>query len=215
MIASLTGRITQTELGTVIIDVGGVGYLVHGTGRMIASLPSPPEMCTLLIEMVVREDAITLYGFTSAEDKQAFRLLQTVQGVGAKAALSILSTLSPQELVQAILAADKAMVSRADGIGPKIALRIVNELAQKVSAISAASAASSPDSSQIAGLPSDAAPDSAATASALAQDALSALVNLGYSRSEAFHSVSATLAEAPELDLAALIQQSLKKIGRD
>jgi Holliday junction DNA helicase RuvA len=215
MIASLTGRITHTELGTVIIDVGGVGYLVHGTGRMISALPHAPEICTLLVEMVVREDAITLYGFISAEDKQAFRLLQTVQGVGAKAALSILNTLSPQELVQAILAADKAMVSRADGIGPKIALRIVNELAQKVGAISAAMTGTISDVGAGSATLSGDTSGTAATASVLAQDALSALVNLGYSRSEAFYAVSASLAEAPGLDLPALIQHALKKMGRD
>jgi len=213
MIASLTGRVTSTELSNFIIDVGGVGYLVHGTGRMISALPLAPEICTILIEMVVREDAITLYGFIAVEDKNAFRLLQTVQGVGAKAALSILNTLTPQELVQAILAADKAMVSRADGIGPKIALRIVNELAQKVGNISLTTG-QSPD---IAGNAGAAAPDiqGGISASALAQDALSALVNLGYSRSEAFQSVSACLAEKPDIDLPSLIQHSLKKMGRD
>lgn len=211
MIASLTGRIISTDLSYVIIDVGGVGYLVHGTGRMIAALPSAPESCTLLIEMVVREDAITLYGFVHAEDKDAFRLLQTVQGVGAKAALSILNTLSPQELVQAILAADKAMVSRADGIGPKIALRIVNELAQKVSNITHAGG-----TSLEGGVPSGTAlPDAQNTSSIVAQDALSALVNLGYSSSEAFGSVSSCLAESPDIELPALIQLALKKMGRD
>lgn len=203
MIASLTGYIRHTELSAFIIDVNGVGYRVHATGRIISQLAQSQSEVTVLTEMVVREDAMTLFGFTNEADRDAFTLLQTVQGVGAKAALSILNTLTPDELVQSILSGDKAMVSRADGVGPKIALRIINELAQKVGKISTFPVADGPVH-QPAG-------DQQA---GVMQDALSALGNLGYSRSEAFQAVSSLYHATPEITLSDLIAQALQQLGK-
>ena len=212
MIATLTGRITHTDLAHIIIDVQGVGYLVHATGKTISTLAQADKAVTILTEMVVREDAMLLYGFTRADEKQAFILLQTVQGVGAKAALSILNTLSPNELVQAITAGDKAMVSRADGVGPKIALRIINELAQKITGLSAA-AGSAPLASGGGGAGGTAPAGNETSEHAVFGDALSALVNLGYSRSEAFSAISAVLNTEPDLSLSDVIAQALKTMG--
>lgn len=212
MIATLTGRITHTDLAHIIIDVQGVGYLVHATGKTISTLAQADKTVTILTEMVVREDAMLLYGFTRADEKQAFILLQTVQGVGAKAALSILNTLSPNELVQAIMAGDKAMVSRADGVGPKIALRIINELAQKITGLSAA-AGSMPLASGGGGAGGTVPAGNDGSEQAVFGDALSALVNLGYSRSEAFSAISAVLNTEPDLSLSDVIAQALKTMG--
>lgn len=203
MIASLTGFMRHTELSSFVLDVRGVGYVVHATGKTISALSELDTECTVLTELVVREDSMTLYGFTSQADKDAFVLLQTVQGVGAKAALSILNTLSADELAQAILAGDKAMVSRADGVGPKIALRIINELAQKVGRLSPSPALDMPALQQA----------SAQASTGVMHDALSALVNLGYSRSEAFQAVSASYNATPEISLSDLIAEALRKLG--
>ena len=208
MIAQLSGRLVQANLSHLILDVQGVGYLVHATGRTLAQIGQPGDMVTLLTELLVREDSLTLYGFKDAAEQAAFRMLQTVQGVGARAALSILTTLPADELSKAILAGDKVMISRADGIGPKLAQRIVNELAQKV-----------PES-----LTSGPAPVGLATADGiegvaagarqqLAQDTLSALVNLGYSRTEAFSAVSQTMQNEEANDVSVLIALSLKQLG--
>ena len=134
MIAQLSGRLVSADLTYLIIDVQGVGYLVHATGRTLAQVGQPGDIVTLITELMVKEDSLTLYGFMDTAEQAAFRMLQTVQGVGAKAALSILTTLPADELSQAILAGDKAMVSRAEGVGPKLAQRIINELAQKLPA---------------------------------------------------------------------------------
>ena len=131
MIAQLKGRIVAQDLAYLVLDVMGVGYQIFASGRSLSQLGGIGAEVTVLTELVVREDLMTLYGFAGEPERAAFRLLQTVQGVGTKAALSILTVLEPDQLAQAILAGDKAMVARADGIGPKLALRIVNELAQK------------------------------------------------------------------------------------
>mgnify|MGYP001267026019 FL=1 len=207
MIAQLSGRLVSADLTHLILDVQGVGYLVHGTGRTLAQVGQPGDMITLLTELLVREDSLTLYGFKDTAEQAAFRMLQTVQGVGAKAALSILTTLPADELSQAILAGDKAMVSRADGIGPKLAQRIINELAQKLPASSTESA---PFGLATAGAVKGSAPD---TAQQLAQDALSALVNLGYSRTEAFAAINQMVHNEEARDVSALIALALKQLG--
>ena len=208
MIAQLSGRLVAVELAHLVLDVQGVGYLIHATGRTLAQTGKPGDMVTLLTELLVREDSLTLFGFKDTAEQAAFRMLQTVQGVGAKAALSILTTLPPDELSQAILAGDKAMVSRADGIGPKLAQRIINELAQKLPA----SLTSSPAivGSATAGGFETVAADARQQ---LAQDALSALLNLGYSRTEAFAAVSQTIENEEVKDVAALIALALKQLG--
>ena len=206
MIAQLSGRLVRAELGHLVIDVQGVGYLVHATGRTLGQVGQPGDMVTLLTELLVREDALTLYGFGDEAERAAFRMLQTVQGVGAKAALSILTTLSADELSNAIMAGDKAMVSRADGIGPKLAQRIVNELAQKLPSLMASGAM--PGGGPKGGeAPSE-------TSQQLTQDALSALVNLGYSRSEAFAAIGRTLQEGEPKDASGLIAAALKQLGQ-
>ena len=208
MIAQLSGRLVVADLTHLIMDVQGVGYLVHATGRTLAQIGQPGDMVTLLTELLVREDSLTLYGFKDSAEQAAFRMLQTVQGVGAKAALSILTTLPADELSRAILAGDKAMVSRADGIGPKLAQRIINELAQKLPASLTTGPAPFGQASggEIEGAVAD-------TGQQLAQDALSALVNLGYSRTEAFAAVSQTKQSEEAENVSALIALALKQLG--
>src|SRR5271156_3205382 len=132
MIAQLTGRIDQLAEGSCIVDVNGVGYLVHASTRTLAALPPPPAAARLLIETHVREDAILLFGFAETAERDWFRLLTTVQGVGAKVALGILSALSPKDLVAAIAAGDRGTLTRAPGVGPKLAVRLLTELRDKV-----------------------------------------------------------------------------------
>ena len=206
MIAQLCGILSHTADTHAIIDVQGVGYLVHISGRTQGQLAAQNGAVTVLTEMIVREDSMTLYGFHDASERDAFRLLITVQGVGAKAAMAILSVLSPADLSSAIMSGDKAMVARADGVGPKIAQRVVNELAEKIGrfpslgdgiAVSASGSASAEDSQ---------------VASAMG-DALSALVNLGYGRSEA-HAALLRVQQAGEADdLSGLIAAALREIG--
>ena len=206
MIAQLRGILSHTADTHAIIDVQGFGYLVHISGRTQGQLAAQDGAVTVLTEMIVREDSMTLYGFHDASERDAFRLLITVQGVGAKAAMAILSVLSPADLSSAIMSGDKAMVARADGVGPKIAQRVVNELAEKIGrfpslgdglAVSASGSASAEDSQ---------------VASAMG-DALSALVNLGYGRSEA-HAALLRVQQAGEADdLSGLIAAALREIG--
>ena len=185
-----------------------MGYLVHATGRTLAQIGQPGDMVTLVTELLVREDSLTLYGFKDTAEQAAFRMLQTVQGVGAKAALSILTTLPADELSQAILAGDKAMVSRADGIGPKLAQRIINELAQKLPA--SLTTGPAPFGPASAGGLEGAATN---TGQQSAQDALSALVNLGYSRTEAFAAVNQAKQSEEAGNVSSLIALSLKQLG--
>ena len=169
MIAQLTGRIDQLTEGSCIVDVNGVGYLVHASTRTLATLPPPPTSARLLIETHVREDAILLYGFAEAAERDWFRLLTTVQGVGAQVALSVLSSLSPRDLVSVIAAGDRASLTRAPGVGAKLAVRLLTELRDKAGMM--------PTSPGFAVAP--------LRPPGVAEDALSALVNLGYRRPEA------------------------------
>ena len=152
----------------------------------------------------MREDSLTLYGFYTSEEKSAFTLLQSVQGVGAKAAISILSVLTPDSLKQAILSSDKAMVSRADGIGPKLAQRIVNELAEKVGNLPTSLGNTENMDESLAG----------AGQSAISQDAISALLNLGYSQSEAWAAVQRASAKTDTDELGQLLNLALKEVGQ-
>lgn len=178
MIAQLTGRVDALADGTCVIDVGGVGYLVQASSRTLSALPRPPASARVLIETHVREDAILLYGFADAAERDWFRLLTTVQGVGGKVALGILSTLSPSELIAAIAAGDKASLSRASGVGPRLAVRLVTELKDKTGAMPA----STPGVSY-----------TPVPVGSLTDDVLSALVNLGYRRAEALPIVTRTI----------------------
>jgi Holliday junction DNA helicase RuvA len=201
MIAQLTGRIEALADGTCIVDVNGVGYLVHASSRTLAALPQPPAPAKVLVETHVREDAILLYGFADSAERDWFRLLTTVQGVGGKVALSLLSALSPRDLVAAIAAADKTSLTRAAGVGARLAVRLVTELRDKVGAM--------PSSGGI-GMPAIATP-----AGGVQDDAVSALVNLGYRRPEA---QAATARAADRLGngvtLDALIREALREIAQ-
>ena len=207
MIAQLRGTIVQIDDRLVIIDVGGVGYAVTVSGKTQSGLSVDGGAVTVLTDMVVREDSMTLFGFVDAAERKAFRLLVTVQGVGAKAAMAILSVLTPDDLAGAIMAGDKAMVARADGVGPKLALRVVNELAEKIGAL--------PVSGAGAGGAAMAGAGTQAAAGSIGADAMSALVNLGYGRAEAHAALQrARMAGAAEDDLSALIAAALQEMGQ-
>lgn len=206
MIAQLRGILSHTANTHAVIDVQGVGYLVHISGRTQGQLAAQDGAVTILTEMIVREDSMTLYGFHDASERDAFRLLITVQGVGAKAAMAILSVLSPADLSSAIMAGDKAMVARADGVGPKIAQRVVNELAEKIGRFPSLGDGLAVSAS------GNAIAEGSQVASAMG-DALSALVNLGYGRSEA-HAALLRVQQAGEADdLSGLIAAALREIG--
>ncbi len=199
MIAMLAGIVEQRGAESLVLDVNGVGYLVFASARTLGRAPARGEPLRLLIETHVREDHIHLYGFADEAERSSFRLLTTVQGVGARLGLAILSVLAPDALATAILAQDKAALTRADGVGPKLATRIASELKDKVGGI-----ALGPASSSVA------VPEGAA-----ATDAVSALVNLGYSRSDAFGAVTQAakrLGEAAKID--ALIRAGLQELSR-
>jgi len=179
MIAKLAGIVDSAGEDGAVIDVGGVGYLAFCSTRTIGRLPSAGSPVRLLIETHVREDHIHLYGFIDAAERDWFRLLTTVQGVGARLALSILSAVAPDELRLAIFAQDRTVPARAEGVGPRLAARIVNELKDK-----------------IGGLDAPATPAAAGVVEAAdgpAADAISALVNLGYRRAEAYGAVAAAM----------------------
>lgn len=200
MIAMLAGIVEQRGTESLVLDVNGVGYLVFASARTLGRVPARGEPLRLLIETHVREDHIHLYGFADEAERSWFRLLTTVQGVGARLGLAILSVLAPDALATAILAQDKAALSRADGVGPKLATRIASELKDKVGGIVLGPAVAS-----AVGAPGGAA----------AADAVSALVNLGYSRSDAFGAVAEAakrLGEAAKID--ALIRVGLQELGR-
>ena len=175
MIASLKGVLECAGEEFAVVDVSGVGYLVFCSGRTLANLPQSGEAVRLVVETHVREDHIHLYGFAEEGERDWFRLLTTVQGVGAKVALAILSVLGPEELIHAVAAQDKAVVLRANGVGPKLAGRIVLELKDKVGGL-VPSALPTP-------LPG------AASSGGESEDAISALVNLGFQRTDAFGAV--------------------------
>ena len=204
MIGKLRGILDSVGDDHVIIDVSGVGYVAHCSSRTLQALPGPGEPLTLSIETVVREDMIRLYGFRDDLERDWFRLLQSVQGVGAKVALAIQSTLSPSDIASAIALQDKSMVARAPGVGPKVAGRIVSELKDKAPAYSGAAAAE-------IGLQQDI---GAGVANSNVTDAVSALTNLGYSQQQASGAVARVLKNAGEdADSAKLIRLGLKELA--
>jgi Holliday junction DNA helicase RuvA len=203
MIAGLAGIVDSVGPEGAVIDVGGVGYLAFCSTRTIARLPPPGGAARLLIETHVREDHIHLYGFIDATERDWFRRLTTVQGVGAKLALAILSAVAPDGLALAIVAQDKAMLARAEGVGPRLAARIVNELRDKIAGL--ALAVAEPVSR------GGAAP---ATNGAIA-DAISALENLQIGRAEAYGAVSAASRRLGDgAAVEALIAAGLQELAR-
>ena len=189
MIGRLKGIVDAYGDDFVILDVGGVGYEVHCSTRTLQGMPQTGEAMSLSIETVVREDMIRLYGFASAAERAWFRLLTTVQGVGTKVALAILSTLSPSELASAIALNDKAMIARSPGVGPKVAQRIAAELKDKAPALLAGDAGIDPATAR---LQADLGEGVAAQPAA---DAVSALVNLGYAQAQASAAVARAVKE--------------------
>lgn len=209
MIAKLTGVVDAVAVDTLILDVNGVGYLLACSGRAL-SRAQKGEKAAFLVETFVRDERIVMYGFADSGERDWFRLLTTVQGVGPKAALSILSVLDPDGLTRAIAAQDKTALVRADGVGPKLALRILNELKDKAGALTLGAAAQTPATPAAKG---GAAP--APAANAALGDAVSALVNLGYGRSEAFGAVmNAAKALGAEAAVGDLIRFGLKELSQ-
>ena len=205
MIGKLTGVVDSLTEDGVILDVNGVGYLVQCPSSTLSRLTVGAH-AALMIEMKVSDDAIRLYGFASTEEREWFRLLQTVQSVGAKVALALLSTLSPRDLQRALALSDKAMVGRAPGVGPKLALRIVTELKDKAAHLISG-----------AMLLRGEAHDGVAPAVAprgVEADAVAALVKLGYSESIAATAVARAVADLGEADAGALIREALRSMGK-
>ncbi|MFY9350015.1 MAG: Holliday junction branch migration protein RuvA [Sphingobium sp.] len=202
MIAKLKGRLDSTGIDHAIIDVGGVGYLVGASSRTLAALGPVGEAVTIHTEMLVAEDSIRLVGFARAEERDWYRLLTHVQGVGSRVALAILSALEPLELHRAVAMGDKAMIVRANGVGPKLAQRIVNELKDKIGAVAT-------------GGPVGAGGLTVAPVGSLSADALSALQNLGFKPSEASSAVAAAEEELGDgASLDALVRLALRNAAK-
>lgn len=200
MIAHLKGRLESTGIDHAVIDVGGVGYLVGASSRTLQALGGVGELVTIHTEMLVAEDFIRLVGFATADERDWFRLLTGVQGVGARVALAILSVLAPDELRTAIAKGDKASIGRANGVGPKLAQRIAMELKDKVGGIAPG----------LAGVAGATIPAGGASA-----DAVSALLNLGFKPAEAARAVEAAAEEVGEgASLDALVRLALRKAAR-
>ena len=205
MIGKLKGVIDAYGEDFVIVDVGGVGYEVHCSARTLQALPAPGEPAVLAIETYVREDQIRLFGFLSDVEREWFRLLQTVQGVGARVALSVLGTLKVADLATAVATRDKAMVARAPGVGPKVAERIVTELKDRAPAY----AAIDPAVIRLSGAVEE------KRAPQLVSDAVSALINLGYGQPQAAAAIAAAMKDAGEgADAARLIRLGLKELSK-
>lgn len=221
MIGRLTGRIGWRGPDQVLLDVGGVGYIVHVSERTLAALPGPGEAAALYTDLLVREDLLQLYGFMTLQEKEWHRLLTSVQGIGAKASLAILGALGPEGVGRAIALGDWASVKAAPGVGPKLAQRVVNELKEKAAGVMAMGAgeATAPGGSATVGMaqpaPVEAAPSEpgagGGTAGAQA-DALSALVNLGYGQSEAAAAVAQVAGDGVS-EASAMIRASLKLLA--
>lgn len=207
MIGKLTGIIDTIAKGHLILDVKGVGYFVQASARTLSRIGHKGDPASLLIETIVREDAITLFGFADKAEQDWFKLLTSVQGVGAKAGLAILSVASPDKIALAIAAQDKAPIQAADGVGPKLATRILTELKDKAVNIDLSSATPAPIKySDIAAPPE--------TDQNIDSDAISALVNLGYARTDAYQAVMRTKTQDKTNDnLENIIRNALKELS--
>ena len=200
MIAQLTGLLAQVEADRCVIDVNGVGYLVQASTRTIAALPRPPEVLRVLVETVVREDAILLYGFADPAERDWFRLLTTVQGVGAKLALSVLSGLSPRDLVGVIATGDRSSLTRLPGVGARIADRLLSELREKAGGMPTGTGA-------VMGTPT--------MSGGVEADALTALSGLGFRRQEAAPVVLRILERLGDgATLNTVIRDSLRELAK-
>lgn len=203
MIRKLSGLLDSVGPDHLVLDVGGVGYLVHASARLLRNLPPPGARLSLTVETVVREDAINLYGFEAVTEREWFGLLQSVQGVGAKVALALLGTLGIDEIAGAIAARDTAMLTRAPGVGRKLAERITTELKDKI-----------PAEAALAGNAARASANGANAAPPLSRDAISALINLGYRPAEAQAAIGRASSNlGGEVPLEALIRAGLKELA--
>lgn len=205
MIGKLSGIIDTFADGYLILDVQGVGYLVKASQRTLGRIGQKGEPASLLIETAVREDAITLYGFADAAEQSWFKLLTSVQGVGAKAGLSILSVCPPEKVGLAIAAQDKAILTQADGVGPKLATRILTELKDKAANMDISFPAGTSASKNLK-------ESKEGADTGINQDAVSALINLGYARADAYTAVMSAAAKAND-NLQDLIRVALKELS--
>lgn len=218
MIGKLSGRIDYRGDDHLLLDVRGVGYIVYCSDRTLMSLPAVGEAVALYTDLLVREDLLQLFGFTSLVEKEWHRLLMSVQGVGAKASMAILGTLGPDGVSRAIALGDWNAVKAAKGVGPKTAQRVVNELKDKAPTVMAmaggpaAAPVDVPDDAVIEPVAAPAPAKPAASSSAQAE-ALSALGNLGYAPGEAAAAVATALGDAPDLDTSGLIREALKLLA--
>lgn len=228
MIGKISGRLDWRGTDHVLIDVRGVGYIVHVSDRTMAGLPGLGEAVSLYTELLVREDLLQLFGFPTMLEKEWHKLLMTVQGVGAKAAMAILGTLGAEGVSRAITLGDAKAVQSAPGVGPKLAQRVILELKSKAPSVMAAgarlSARAEADEAVVEDIPAPAparkksAPratedEAAGRRAGYSADALSALMNLGYGQGDAAQAVAEVAAEAPEADTAALIRLALKRLA--
>ncbi|MCA3447624.1 MAG: Holliday junction branch migration protein RuvA [Rhodobacter sp.] len=223
MIGRLSGRLEYRAQDHVLIDVRGVGYIVYVSDRTLAALPGPGEAVALYTELVVREDLLQLFGYPTLLEKEWHRLLTTVQGIGAKAGLSILGALGPEGVARAITLGDARAIQAAPGVGPKLAQRLVLELKAKAPslmaqgvALSSAALVDAADPDPVPAAAPDRkpmAPSAAQTRAGFAADALSALANLGYSPGDAAQAVAAATGDAPEADTPTLIRMALKRLA--
>jgi Holliday junction DNA helicase RuvA len=209
MIARLKGTIDEIGADWLVIDVSGVGYFVHCPSRTINALPKVGSTVAIHIETHVREGQVSLYGFSDIRERECFRLLTTVQGVGAKVAIAILGSLSPDQLVDAIIAQDKVELTRAEGVGPRLAARLLTELKDRILLVSVDITDRSVKKENLALI------EERGNLLGTNNDAISALVNLGYGRSESYLAVSravAEMSEDPSLEL--IIPAALKELGQ-
>lgn len=219
MIGRLAGRIDYRGPDHVLLDVNGVGYIVFVSERTLMELPGTGEFAALYTDLVVREDLLQLYGFSSLQEKEWHRLLTSVQGIGAKASMAILGALGPDGTSRAIALGDWSAIRAAPGVGPKLAQRVVNELKDKAPAVMAMAGTLNeviePSPGAATPVPQPAAkPKPAAAPRAAAQsEALSALTNLGYQQGEAASAVAQALTDAPESDTSSLIRAALKLLA--
>ncbi|NRB03675.1 MAG: Holliday junction branch migration protein RuvA [Rhodobacteraceae bacterium] len=218
MIGKLTGRVDYRAADHVLLDVSGVGYVVYCSDRTLAALPGKGEVAALYTDLLVREDILQLFGFTTLVEKEWHRLLMSVQGVGAKASLAILGALGPDGVGRAIALGDAASIKAAKGIGPKIAQRVVTELKDKaptVMAMGGTMAEATGDVPVVESVTPSATPAPAPKpqASSAQADALSALGNLGYAPSEAASAVAQVMGEMPEAETSDVIRAALKLLA--
>lgn len=221
MIGKLSGVVDWKGLDQVLLDVRGVGYIVHVNDRTLAALPPVGEAAALYTDLLVREDLLQLFGFLTLLDREWHKLLMTVQGVGAKASMSILGALSAEGVARAIALGDARAIQAAQGVGPKLAQRVILELKAKAPGMMTLGGTMPATAHEVIEAPEAPAPKRRAAAppppvsnrAAFSADALSALVNLGYGQGEAAQAVMTISAEQPEADTATLIRASLKLLA--